>query len=44
MIITKDKYGIEIVFIENEDGTGISMLKSHYDELEAAKADEAKTK
>jgi len=42
MEIIKDELtGIETVFIVNEDGTTISMLKSTYDEL---KANEAKIK
>lgn len=46
--IIEDSKGNEVIVITNEDGTTVSMLKSHYDELEAAKtevkADEAKTK
>jgi hypothetical protein len=34
----------QIVIITNEDGSETSMTKARYDELEAAKADEAKTK
>jgi hypothetical protein len=42
MEIIKDELtGVETVFIINEDGTTISMLKSTYDEL---KAHEAKIK
>ena len=42
MEIIKDELtGIETVFIVNEDGTTISMLKTTYDEL---KANEAKIK
>ena len=41
MEIITDQYGNEVVFITNEDGTTLSMLKSTYDEL---KANEAKTK
>ena len=35
MIETQDSFGVEIVIIENEDGSSISMLKSTYDELKA---------
>jgi hypothetical protein len=34
--ILEDSKGNEVVFITNEDGTTTSMLKSHYDELQAA--------
>jgi hypothetical protein len=37
MEILTDLQGNEIVFITNEDGTTLSMLKSTWDELEAAK-------
>lgn len=40
-IIVDELTGIETVFIVNEDGTTLSMLKSVYDELQA---NEAKTK
>lgn len=44
MEIIKDELtGIESVFIINEDGTILSMLKSNYDEM-IAKQDEAKIK
>ena len=33
----KDSYGTDVVFIENEDGTTLSMSKAVWDELEAAK-------
>jgi hypothetical protein len=40
MEIIKDELtGIETVFIVNEDGTTISMLKSTYDELNANEAE-----
>ena len=32
-IIKDEKSGVEIVFITNDDGTTLSMLKSAYDEL-----------
>jgi hypothetical protein len=35
--ILEDSKGNEVVFITNEDGTTLSMLKSTWDELEAAK-------
>ena len=38
MEILTDHFGNEIVFIENADGTTLSMSKAHYEELEAAKA------
>ena len=39
MEIIKDELtGIETVFIVNEDGTTISMLKTTYDELKANEA------
>jgi hypothetical protein len=34
-IITDELTGIETVFIVNEDGTTLSMLKSTYDEIQA---------
>lgn len=34
--ILEDSKGNEVVFITNEDGTTLSMLKSTWDELEAA--------
>ena len=37
-IITDELTGIETVFIINEDGTTISMLKSTYDEQLAAQS------
>ena len=36
MEIIKDTYGNEVVFITNEDGTTVSMLKSTYDAQQAA--------
>ena len=27
----KDTYGVDVVFIENEDGTTLSMSKAEYD-------------
>jgi hypothetical protein len=36
-IIIDEMTGKEIVFITNEDGSTLSMLKSTWDELEAAK-------
>ena len=41
MKIIVDSYGEEIVFIENPDGTTLSMAKSTYDAQEAAKKLEA---
>ena len=35
MEIIKDSYGNDIVFIINNDGSTLSMLKSTYDELQA---------
>lgn len=35
-IIIDELSGIEIIFIENEDGSTLSMLKSTYDEQQAA--------
>ena len=35
--LIEDSKGNEVVFITNEDGTTLSMLKSTWDELEAAK-------
>jgi len=35
-IIIEEKTGLEFVFIVNEDGTTFSMLKSIYDEQQAA--------
>ena len=35
-IITEEKTGLEFVFIINEDGTTLSMLKSIYYEQQAA--------
>ena len=35
MKIIIDSYGTEVVFIQNPDGTTLSMAKSTYDELEA---------
>ena len=35
MIEIKDKFGVDIVVIENEDGSIWSGLKSAYDELQA---------
>jgi len=32
--ILEDSKGNEVVFIINEDGTTLSMLKSYYDELQ----------
>ena len=37
-IITDELTGIETVFIINEDGTTISMLKSTYDEQQATQS------
>jgi hypothetical protein len=37
MEIIEDTNGVEIVFIENVDGTTLSMTKAVWDELEAAK-------
>jgi hypothetical protein len=37
MEIIVDSFGNEIVYIVNDDGTTLSMLKSTWDELEAAK-------
>ena len=34
-IITDELTGIETVFIVNEDGTTLSMLKTTYDEIQA---------
>lgn len=36
--ILEDSKGNEVVFITNEDGTTLSMLKSYYDELKANEA------
>ena len=38
-IITDELTGIESVFITNEDGTTVSMLKSTYDEQQAKRND-----
>jgi hypothetical protein len=35
-IITDEKTGADIVYIVNEDGTTLSMLKSTYDAQQAA--------
>ena len=35
MEIIVDRYGNEVVFITNEDGTTMSMLKSTYDQQQA---------
>jgi hypothetical protein len=35
-IIIEEKTGLEFVFIVNDDGTTLSMLKSTYDEQQAA--------
>ena len=35
-ILTDEKTGAEIAYIVNEDGTTLSMLKSTYDEQQAA--------
>jgi hypothetical protein len=35
---------VEFVIIDRGNGEFTSMTKAHYEELEAAKADEAKTK
>ena len=35
--LIEDSKGNEVVFITNEDGTTLSMLKSTWDKLEAAK-------
>lgn len=34
--IVKDDFGNEIVNIDNEDGTFVSMLKSVYDEMQSS--------
>jgi hypothetical protein len=34
-IITEEKTGLEFVFITNDDGTTLSMLKTEYDRLQA---------
>jgi hypothetical protein len=33
--IIKDRYGLEAVFITNDDGSTISMSKAFYDEQQA---------
>jgi hypothetical protein len=48
-IITEERTGLEFVFIINEDGTTLSMLKSTYDAMQAEQStpiviDEAKAK
>jgi hypothetical protein len=40
-IITDELTGIETVFITNEDGTTLSMLKSTYDALEEQANDQS---
>jgi hypothetical protein len=35
MEIIKDTYGNDVVFITNEDGTTLSMLKSTYETMQA---------
>jgi hypothetical protein len=35
MEIIKDTYGNDVVFITNEDGTTLSMLKSTYEKQQA---------
>lgn len=40
-IITDELTGIETVFITNEDGTTLSMLKSTYDALEEQTNDQS---
>ena len=35
-VIKDQKSGLDVVFITNEDGTTLSMLKSTYDEQQAA--------
>jgi hypothetical protein len=47
--ILEDSKGNEVVFITNDDGTTLSMLKSEYDRRQAEQStpiviDEAKTK
>ena len=37
-IIKDEKTGLEFVFITNEDGTTLSMLKSTYDAQQAAQS------
>jgi len=49
MEIITDQYGNEVVFITNEDGTTLSMLKTEYDRRQAEQStpsvtNEAKTK
>ena len=34
-IIKDEKTGVEVVFIENEDGTTLSMTKTEYDRRQA---------
>ena len=39
MEIIRDSFGNEIAYVVNEDGSTLSMLKSYYDEQQAAQVE-----
>jgi hypothetical protein len=44
VIFIEDSFGVEHAIIDRGNGEFTSMTKAHYEELQAAEADEAKTK
>jgi hypothetical protein len=44
VIFIEDSFGVEHAIIDRGNGEFTSMTKAHYEELQAAEADETKTK